>query len=37
MNANSPSFQPVLSNFKDIIIYLQNLLTFRYRKIGLIF
>ena len=29
---NLPSFQPILSNFKDIVIYLKNLLTFEYRQ-----
>ena len=34
---NSPSFQPILSNFKkDIVIYLKNLLTFEYRQNSLI-
>ena len=32
-----PSFQQILSNFKDIFIYLKNLLTFSYRQISLIF
>jgi len=31
---NSLSFQAVLSNFKDIVIYFQNLLTFNYRQIS---
>ena len=29
-------FQPILSNFKDIVIYLKNLLTFEYRQNSLI-
>jgi len=33
---NSPSFQPILSNFKDIVIYFKNLLTFEYRQNSLI-
>ena len=33
---NSPLFQPILSNFKDIAIYLKNLLTFEYRQNSLI-
>ena len=31
---NSLSFQAMLSNFKDIVIYFQNLLTFNYRQIS---
>jgi len=33
---NSPSFQQILSNFKVIVIYFKNLLTFKYRQISLI-
>ena len=33
---NSPSFQLILSNFKNIVIYLKNLLTFEYRQHSLI-
>ena len=31
MNEIHP-FQPILSNFKDIVIYLKDLLTFEYRQ-----
>jgi len=31
---NSLSFQAMLSNFKDIVIYFQNLLTFKYSQIS---
>ena len=31
---NSLSFQAMLSNFKDIVIYFPNLLTFNYRQIS---
>jgi len=30
---NSPSFQPILRDFKVIVIYLKILLTFKYRQI----
>ena len=33
---NSPSFQPILRDFKVIVIYLKNLLTFKYRQFSLI-
>ena len=33
---NSPLFQPILSNFKDIVIYLKNLLIHEYRQNSLI-
>ena len=33
---NSTSFQPILHDFKVIIIYLKNLLTFKYRQFSLI-
>ena len=33
---NSPSFHPILRDFKVIVIYLKNLLTFKYRQISLI-
>ena len=33
---NLPSFQPILRDFKVIIIYLKNLLTFKYLQFSLI-
>ena len=33
---NSPSFQPILRDFKVIVIYLNHLLTFKYRQFSLI-
>ena len=33
---NSPSFEPILRDFKVIVIYLKNLLTLKYRQFSLI-
>jgi len=33
---NSPSFQPILRDFKVIVIYFKNILTFKYRQFSLI-